>query len=93
MGRNAKAIHAARTNASISPRENYAFNQIRKLDMALSFAPQFHTEVQPGSWTRVVNPLTPFGAHPSMDIERKAFQEADRIESEGDRIVIMETKH
>lgn len=60
--------------------------------MALSFTPQFHTEVSPGGWTRVINPLAPFGAYPSMDQERKAFQEAEQIEAEGDSIVVIDFK-
>lgn len=60
--------------------------------MALSFTPQFHTEVEAGRWTRTINQLAPFGAYPSMEVERKAFQEAKQIEDEGDSIVVIDFK-
>lgn len=60
--------------------------------MALSFIPQFHAQVESGEWTRVVNPLAPFGAYPSMEQERKAYLEAQQIEAEGERIVVIDLK-
>lgn len=61
--------------------------------MALSFTPQFHAEVQPGQWTRVINPLAPFGRYPSIEHEQKAFAEAKRIEAEGESIIVIDFKH
>lgn len=46
--------------------------------MALTFTPQYHTQVGPGLWVRPVNPLAPFGAYPQMDLERKSFMRPSR---------------
>ena len=61
--------------------------------MALTFTPQFHRQVEPGKWARIVNPLARFDAHPSMEQERMAFKEADQIEAEGERVVVIDFKH
>jgi len=60
--------------------------------MALSFTPAYHVQVEPGKWTRQVNPLAPFGRHPTTESEREAFVEADKIEAEGERIVVIDFK-
>lgn len=60
--------------------------------MALTFTPLFHTQVEVGLWSRAVNPLAPFGAYPSLEQERKAFQEAKQIEAEGEKIVVLDFK-
>jgi len=61
--------------------------------MALSFTPRFHTEVQPGQWTRAINPLASFGRYPSMEQEQQAFAEAEQIEAEGGTIILIDFKH
>ena len=60
--------------------------------MALSFTPKYHAQVAPGQWTRQVNPLAPFGRYPTMESEREVFAEADKIEAEGQRIVVIDFK-
>lgn len=60
--------------------------------MALTFTPQFHTEVQPGKWAREMNPLAPFGRYPAMEHEQAAFAEAKQIEAEGDAILLITEK-
>ncbi len=60
--------------------------------MTLTFAPQFHAQVETGVWSRVLNPLAPFGSYPSLEQEKRAFQEAERIKAEGERIVEIDFK-
>jgi len=60
--------------------------------MALTFNPEFHVQIKAGLWTRVVSGLIPFGARPSLEQERRVFQEADRIEAEGERVVAIDFK-
>jgi hypothetical protein len=60
--------------------------------MALSFTPAHHVQLSPGQWTRQANPLAPFGRYPSMETEREAFAEADKIKAEGERIVVIDFK-
>jgi len=60
--------------------------------MALSFTPAFHVQVEPGKWARQANPLAPFGRYPTIESEREAFAEADKIEAEGERVVVIDFK-
>lgn len=60
--------------------------------MALSFTPAHYVQLAPGQWTRQVTTLAAFGRNPTMEIEREVFVEADRIEAEGERIVVIDFK-
>ena len=60
--------------------------------MTLTFTPLFHEQVEPGVWTRALNPLAPFGSYPSLEQENRVFREAERIEVEGEQIVAIDFK-
>ena len=77
--------------AETSPACN-AGTDMGKVVMALSFTPKYHVQLEAGRWRRQVNHLAPFGRYPSMESEREAFAEADKIEAEGERVVVIDFK-
>lgn len=65
---------------------------MERTSIALSFTPKYHVQHEAGQWKRLVNPLTSFGRYPDLEAEREAFAEADKIEAEGERVVVIDFK-